>query len=172
MVENTKHRQILKKVSMPHRELHTLSYTEAPFRCSHTFFKHTNKRFCFAMNNASVVALFGHIALDGTRDQLQKRCRVCGSLLVAKGKKRRAFYQCSEFKECLFRAFSIDINNDLPDIHPVSLCYSCKQIMDRPMTCYSSTAITEWERFMLKTDAWYQYQHNCGSVLHVCFLNA
>ncbi|KAL5460235.1 hypothetical protein EMCRGX_G033664 [Ephydatia muelleri] len=79
------------------------------------------------------------------RDQLQKRCRVCGSLLVAKGKKRRAFYQCSEFKECLFRAFSIDINNDLPDIHPVSLCYSCKQIMDRPMTCYSSTAITEWE---------------------------
>eukprot|EP00731_Ephydatia_muelleri_P018553 Em0011g593a len=59
------------------------------------------------------------------RDQLQKRCRVCGSLLVAKGKKRRAFYQCSEFKECLFRAFSIDINNDLPDIHPVSLCYSC-----------------------------------------------
>ena len=79
------------------------------------------------------------------RDQLQKRCRVCGSLLVAKGKKRRAFYQCSEFKECLFRAFSIDINNNLPDIHPVSLCYSCKQIMDRPMTCYSSTAITEWE---------------------------
>eukprot|EP00731_Ephydatia_muelleri_P031015 Em0022g529a len=60
------------------------------------------------------------------RDQLQKRCRVCGSLLVAKGKKRRAFYQCSEFKECLFRAFSIDINNDLPDIHPVSLCYSCR----------------------------------------------
>ncbi|KAL5470661.1 hypothetical protein EMCRGX_G028663 [Ephydatia muelleri] len=59
------------------------------------------------------------------RDQLQKRCRVCRSLLVAKGKKRRAFYQCSEFKECLFRAFSIDINNDLPDIHPVSLCYSC-----------------------------------------------
>ena len=51
---------------MPHRELHTLSYTEAPFRCSHTFFKHTNKRFCFAMNNAAVVALFGHIALDGT----------------------------------------------------------------------------------------------------------
>ena len=79
------------------------------------------------------------------RDQLQKRCRVCGSRLVAKGKKRRAFYQCSEFKECLFRTFSIDINNDLPDIHPVSLCYSCKQIMDRPMTCYSSTAITEWE---------------------------
>ena len=134
MVENTKHRQILKKVSMPHRELHTLSYTEAPFRCSHTFFKYTNKRFCFAMNNAEL-----------HRDQLQKRCRVCGSLLVAKGKKRRAFYQCSEFKECLFRAFSIDINNDLPDIHPVSLCYSCKQIMDRPMTCYSSTAITEWE---------------------------
>ena len=66
MVENTKHRQILKKVSMPHRELHTLSYTEAPFRCSHTFFKHTNKRFCFAINNAAVVALFGHIALDGT----------------------------------------------------------------------------------------------------------
>ena len=66
MVENTKHRQILKKVSMPHSELHTLSYTEAPFRCSHTFFKHTNKRFCFAMNNAAVVALFGHIALDGT----------------------------------------------------------------------------------------------------------
>ena len=30
------------------------------------FFKHTNKRFCFAMNNAAVVALFGHIALDGT----------------------------------------------------------------------------------------------------------
>ncbi|KAL5515464.1 hypothetical protein EMCRGX_G000634 [Ephydatia muelleri] len=85
------------------------------------------------------------------RDQLQKRCRVFGSLLVAKGKKRRAFYQCSEFKDCLFRAF---INNDLPDIHPVSLCYSCKQIMDRPMTCYSSTAITEWEvhaedRFMV-----------------------
>ena len=79
------------------------------------------------------------------RDQLQKRCRVCGSLLVAKGKKRRAFYQCSELKECLLRAFSIDINNDLLDIHPVSLCYSCKQIMDRPMTCYSSTAITEWE---------------------------
>ena len=51
---------------MPHRELHTLSYTEAPFRCSHTFFKHTNKRFYFAMNNAAVVALFGHIALDGT----------------------------------------------------------------------------------------------------------
>ena len=66
MVENTKHRQILKKVSMPHRELHTLSYTEAPFRCSHTFFEHTNIAVLLCYDNAAVVALFGHIALDGT----------------------------------------------------------------------------------------------------------
>ena len=30
------------------------------------FFSSHNKRFCFAMNNAASVALFGHIALDGT----------------------------------------------------------------------------------------------------------
>ena len=96
------------------------------------------------MNNAAVVALFGHIALDGTPQRpapetLQSLWKPFGGLREEKEG------ILSEFKECLCRAFSIDINNDLPDIHPVSLCYSCKQIMDRPMTCYSSTAITEWE---------------------------
>ena len=30
------------------------------------FFSSHNKRFCLAMNNAASVALFGHIAIDGT----------------------------------------------------------------------------------------------------------
>ena len=62
LAENTKHRQILKTVGMPHRKLHTMRCTETPFRCSHTFFSSHNKRFCFAMNNAASVALLGHIA--------------------------------------------------------------------------------------------------------------
>ena len=60
--DNTKHRQILRNVSMPHCQLFTFRYTETPFRSSHTFFSPHNKGFCFSMNNAVLVALFGHIA--------------------------------------------------------------------------------------------------------------
>ena len=67
--------------------------------------------------------------------------------------------KCSEFKERLFRAFSIDTNNDLPDIHPASFCYSCKQIMDKRITCYSSTAITEWEVQKIKIIVGLCYMH-------------
>ena len=54
LAENTKHRQILKTVGMPHRKLH---HSDAAI----LFFSPHNKRFCFAMNNAATVALFGHI---------------------------------------------------------------------------------------------------------------
>ena len=62
---------------------------------------------------------------------IQKRCRVCGNLFVATGKRKRSFYQCSEFAAQLFSVFSIDISNDVPGTHPSSFCYSCKQVLDR-----------------------------------------
>ena len=41
---STKHRQILRNVSMLHCQLYTFRYTETPFRSSHTFFSPHNKR--------------------------------------------------------------------------------------------------------------------------------
>ena len=65
---------------------------------------------------------------------------------MPKGKKKRASYQCSEFADSLLRVFTINIGNDIPDIHPESFCYSCKQVMERSRTHYSSTAIVQWDK--------------------------
>ena len=56
------------------------------------------------MNNAAVVALFGHIALYGTPHRPAPE--TLQSLWKPKGKKRRAFYQCSEFKECHYATYA------------------------------------------------------------------
>ena len=88
--DNTKHRQILRNVSMPRCQLYTFRYTETLFRSSHTFFSPHNKGFCFSMNNTVLVALFGHIAyMEHHIYQLQKLYRACGKHLVAR--KRREF---------------------------------------------------------------------------------
>ena len=53
---------------------------------------------------------------------------MCGSLLVAKKKKRkRPSYKCTESSERLNSVFNIDITNDLPEIHPLLVCYLCKR---------------------------------------------
>ena len=52
-----------------------VNYTQSGVQKHHSdadiiFFPSHNKRFCFAMNNAASVALFGHIALDRTPQRL------------------------------------------------------------------------------------------------------
>ena len=85
----------------------------------------------YLMNNVYRSAVYDHIgSMDHHIVIIQKRCRVCGNLLVATGKRKR-FYQCSEFAAQLFSVFSIDISNDVPGTHPSSFCYSCKQVLDR-----------------------------------------
>ena len=83
--------------------------------------------------------------MDQHSAKLQQRCRVCGNLLVAKGKRKKPSYKCTEFSERLSSVFSIYITNDVLEIHPLLFCYLCKQVMDRCTTHYSSTNIYQWE---------------------------
>ena len=147
-VQATKSRQIrrnLVRCIVDNKHVHIQKHHSGPATFS---FYHPIKRSCVLWIMRYKLALFGHIA---HRDQLQKRCRVCGSLLMPKGKKKRPSYQCSEFADSLLRVFCISIGNDLPGIHPESFCYSCKQVIERSRTHYSSTTIVQWEKHVEET---------------------
>ena len=81
------------------------------------------------MNNLCGLSVSNHIgSMDHHIEIIQKHFRVCGNLLVATGKRKRSFYQCSEFAAHLFSVIRIDISNDVPGTRPSTFCYSWKQI--------------------------------------------
>ena len=51
---------------------------------------------------------------DPHREKVQELCRVCGRVLVARGKRHRALYQCTVFSE-------LDTSYDVIDIPSVVL---------------------------------------------------
>ena len=46
---------------------------------------------------------------------------------MAKEKRKRPSYKCTEFSERLNSAFNIDMTNDLPEIHSLFVCYLRKR---------------------------------------------
>ena len=98
--------------------------------------------------------------MDFYREKAQVLCRVCGRVLVARGKRHNASYQCTVFSEHLNSIFAIDITNDVPDIHPPLFCYQCKRVIDKSVHAQhhlapskASTNVFKWEahdkRYML-----------------------
>ena len=86
------------------------------------------------MNNWHTLPQCGQF-LNGSaqRAKLQQRCRVCRSLLVAKGKRKRPSYLWTGFSERLNSVFSIDW------LYCFAIC------ANRCTTHYSSTNIYQWE---------------------------
>ena len=56
--------------------------------------------------------------MDSHREKVQVLCRVCGRVLVVRGKRHNASHQCTVFSEHLNSVFGIAITNDVLDIHP------------------------------------------------------
>ena len=75
-----------------------------------TFFLSAHKsRMCFFMNNRHSLLFNPVTVVESIRTT--KRCRVCGSLLVATGKRKRPSYKCTEFSERVNSIFSIAFTN-------------------------------------------------------------
>ncbi|CAH1240943.1 Hypp6231 [Branchiostoma lanceolatum] len=56
---------------------------------------------------------------------LRTKCRLCGH---AVGDRE---YSCSSFSEGFSNIFGIDVNSDVPNIHPPYVCHKCRCIFDR-----------------------------------------
>lgn len=63
---------------------------------------------------------------------LNKHCRVCGGRLQkAKGKNPAPVHPCGKYRDGLYSAFAIDVNNDSPHIHPAQFCNCCYSAMQK-----------------------------------------
>ena len=56
---------------------------------------------------------------------LQKLCRLCGEHII----KFRVSHSCADHKEELWSTFSISIDKDIPDIHPLNVCDGCHVVL-------------------------------------------
>ena len=88
----------------------------------------------FFMNNRHSLLYNPVTVVDPHDYKVQQRCRVCGSVLVATGKRKRPICKCTEFSERLNSVFSIAFTK----IHPLLL-------MGRATTYYSSTNVYHWK---------------------------
>ena len=62
--------------------------------------------------------------------QLLKVCRLCGKrLTTAKGKRRT--HSCMSNQQTILQTFGVDVQCDIPEMHPTSYCDPCHRVMQR-----------------------------------------
>ena len=146
-VDRTDAQQFSIKVNMHHRRDEAYRCSKQSLEACHIGFSQ-HSTILYLMNNLWGLCVSDHIgSMDHHIELIQKRCRVCGNMLVPRGKRKRTFYQCYEFAAQLFSVFSVDISNDVPGTHP-SFCYSCKQVLERYLQAQDHL-------LAYKRDAWY-----------------
>ena len=86
--------------------------------------------------------------MDSHREKVQVLCRVCGRVLVVRGKRHNASYQCTVFSEHLNSVFGIAIT-----IHPLLFCYRCKRVIDKSVHAQHNLASYKTSTIVLKWEA-------------------
>ena len=64
---------------------------------------------------------------DFHQEVLRKYCRVCGKALA----KFKVSYSCADRSDELEKTFGVAVSGDSADVHPVSFCHSCYNVLVR-----------------------------------------
>ena len=82
------------------------------------------------------------------QNQLRKRCRVCGNVLLGKKSTKSTVYICSANQKELLSAFGIDVCRDKYTVHPENFCNTCNTKMhqyNKATDIKSKIIVAEWQ---------------------------